>query len=412
MRLFFYDFEPSARRGGQELSLLDECIDLAKRGHEVTLGYVIEGDLLPRYEAAGVATLRLPGIALGEGAGRIPALGRLARSALLAARTKPDVVCINQYLDTLFGSMVARLRHAPLVCHLRLFPPDRFCGQWRIGLRAVTRFIAVSGAVRDAWVDRGVEPTTIDVVHDGIDLERFRPTPDRAAIRRALGVPEDAFVVAFAGRLDRGKHLEALISTFAELGLPASEARLLIAGRPVHHATPEDGERYVAGLRALAAERGVADAVHWLGSRPDVPDIMSAADVTALFTLYPDALPRAIYESLACGTPAVAQRDGGTLEVLTGEFERFAFDARVPGDALRILRSLRGWQSSDPGLGVRARAHAERQFGKVAMVDGIERSLRRAAGSARLRAGPRGAPLRAYHPLVPLHLAEQREGAP
>jgi glycosyltransferase involved in cell wall biosynthesis len=405
VRIFCLDHEPSSKRGGQELSLADECEGLARLGHEVTLGYVVEGDLLSRYRAAGIRTLQLPTTGVGAGALRLVAVPRLVRSVIRAARTRPDIVCVNQYHDTPFGSAVARLCRVPLVSHLRLFPPDRFCGQWRIGLGAVTRFIAVSHAVREAWVERGVDAAIVDVVHDGIDTQRFRPAADRLAIRRSLGVPDEAFVVAFAGRLDRQKHPEALLDTFAALGLPASRARLLVAGRPVDHPSPEAGAAYVEELKGRAESLGIGPAVHWLGSRPDVPDLMGAADATALFTLYPDALPRAIYESLACGTPAVAQRDGGTPEVLTGEFAAHAFDAHVPGDALRVLRSMIGWRDRDPGLAGRARAHAVAGFSKDAMVEGVARALERARASRRRRLGPTWSSLAGVRLVRPLTLA-------
>lgn len=374
--------------------MLDECVGLAARGHDVTLGYATPGDFLPRYEAAGVRTVRVRRMILPAG-DRLRGGATWAMSVATAARVPTDVVVINQYHDSLFGSAVSRLRHVPLACHLRLMPPSEFCGQWRVGLRAVTRFIAVSEAVRQAWSARGFDPSIIDVVHDGIDTDRFRPYRERALKRRELGVPEDAFVVAFAGRLDRQKHLEALLAAFARLEMPASEARLLIAGRPVDHASPEAGADYVEALKRLAGSLGVGGAVHWLGSRDDVPQILSASDVSALFTLYPEALARTTYESMACGTPAIAQRDGGMAEVLSGEFARFAFDGDSPEQAVALLRELRDWRRNDPGLAERLRAHALAHFSREAMVAGIEASLVRTVGTRPLRGGPKRAALRA-----------------
>ena len=373
--------------------MFDECLGLASRGHEVTLGYVEHADFVPRYQAGGVRTVRLPRMALpiGERArGTAAWIGGVAR----AARVPADVLVVNQYHDTLFGSAVARLRRVPLACHLRLMPPDGFCTQWRLGLPGVTRFIAVSDAVRRAWVSAGVDPDTVDVVHDGIDTERFRPYDNRDAVRQALGIPAGAYMLAFAGRLDRQKHLEALLSAFARLGLPASEARLVIAGRPVNHATPEAGAEYVEGLKRLAGALGVADAVHWLGSRSDVAEILSAADLSVLFTLYPEALARTTYESMACGTPAIAQRDGGMAEVLSGEFARFAFDGDDLDGAVALMRQLRHWRRDDPQLASRLRAHAVRHFSKEAMVEGIEASLRRTVQARQLRRGPSARRLR------------------
>ena len=243
MRILVLEHEPSSSRGGQEHSLVDECLGLRALGHQVTLAYETPGDLLERYRAAGVDTLRVPTLWLDKSAGLRGALA-LARAAWLGVRARPDAVIVNQYLDTLLGAAIARARRVPLVCHLRLFPPDIFSRQWRLGLREVTRFIAVSGAVKSAWIDRGCDPDSVGVVHDGIDLDRFRilPSEERLRVRRELGTTDDAHVLLFAGRIDPQKHLEAMLDTFARLVARVPSARLWIAGRPVVHRSALDGK--------------------------------------------------------------------------------------------------------------------------------------------------------------------------
>ena len=368
--------------------MLDQCVDLVQLGHDVTLGYIAPGDLLDRYHEGGVRTIRLGDYTVDRAAPVGSAL-RLTRGLARALAVPADVVVANAYHSTMFAGAVARARRLPLVCHLRLFPPIEFCGQWRIGARAVTRFIAVADAVARAWIARGFDAGAIDVVHDGVDMARFRPRPEqREALRRALAIPSDAFVVLYGGRLDRTKNIEALLRTFAALGLPAARARLLIAGRPVDHATPEAGAAYAESLRALASSLGIADAIQWLGSRPDMPELYAAADVSALFSRDPEPLARATYESLACGTPVIAWRDGGLPEVLTGEFARFLFDGARPEAPVELLRSLIGWRDRDPGFAQRARCHAQAGFSRESMSRGIEQSLRRAVSERRLRRGP------------------------
>lgn len=376
-----------------------EGTGLAARGHDVTLGYTTWGDLIPRYEAASVTAVRL-------GEFDIPRANMVAnglsfsRALVRAAKVRPDLIVLGQYHDSLFGHALSRLLRIPLVAHLRLFPSPEFCGQWRIGMEGVTRLIAVSGAVREAWEERGCIPGTIDVVHDGVDTDVFKPIDDaaRSEWRRREGIPADAFVVNFVGRIDHQKHPEALLRTFAALRLPKEKGRLIITGRPVVHATPEAGQRYLESLKALAAELGITDSVHWLGSRDDVPTIFAASDVTALFTLYPDALPRVLFESMACGVPALAQHDGGTREVLSGEWGRFAFDAGDPERVVALFRSMIDWRTRDPELGRRVREHAVRNFSTEAMIRGIEASFARALEDGAVRRGP------------PRHrLAERRE---
>ena len=374
MRIFTLDRHPSSRNGGQEWSLLDECVGLASRGHQVTLGYVVDGDLLSRHRDGGVRAVRLPGVEIVPSR-RLGSALDLVRSAASAGARGADVICVNQYHDALFGRAVALRRHAPLVCHLRLTPPETLCMQWRIGLSGIDRYIAVSESVRTEWVRHmGFAEDRIDVVHDGIDTERFRPSADRSAIRRALDTPDNAFVAVYAGRVDRTKNIEGMMRAFAAVALGDESARLWVAGRPVAHATPDDGFRYLETLRSLAGELGIGSQVNWLGPRDDIPVLLSAADAAMLFA-YHEPFGRATVEALACGTPIVAHRPGGTREILTGEFARFAFDLGNPEEAVAMLRSCIGLRERDPGFAARARAHVLKYFSTAAMVDGIERIL-------------------------------------
>lgn len=385
MRILTFDAEPSSRLGGQELSLADECVGLARRGHSVTLGYIREGDLLARYRDARAATLRLSALAIDRSATLRSAV-EMSTSLVRAARAPADVIVVNAYRDAMFGRAIARTRRLPLVCHLRIFPPSRFSGQWRLGLRGVTRFVAVSDAVAHAWVrDGACDRATIDVVHDGIDVPGATQPDERPATRASLGVPVDAFLVVYAGRLDRSKNLEALLRTFALLEVAG--ARLLIAGRPVDHPTAAAGDAYAAELRGLAETLGISSATQWLGPRGDVLSLFRAADATVLLA-FNEAFGRTTVESLACGTPAVVSGDGGTAEILTGEFARFRVDITKPMEIAALLRSLVGWRRSDPGFSARAESHARRHFSVASMVDGIEQSLRRAVRTGWVERGP------------------------
>jgi glycosyltransferase involved in cell wall biosynthesis len=178
----------------------------------------------------------------------------------------------------------------------------------------------------------------------------------------------------YAGRLDETKNLEGMFRAFAALGLTAAQARLLVAGRPVSHASAGAGERYLASLKELVHSLGIAQHVHWLGARDDVPALLGAADTAALFA-YNEPWGRATIEALACGTPIVATARGGSLEILTGEFRRLAFAPERPDESVAILRSLIGWRDRDPDFARRARAHVLENFGISAMIAGIERSL-------------------------------------
>ena len=388
MKVLALELEPSGTRGGQEHSLFDICAGLVGTGHSVTLAHVDDGDLLSRYEAAGVRAVRVRGYAIDRGR-LMGSAADVAVSVLRALRARPDVIYINQYHDTLFATIVARLLHIPLVCHLRLFPPGEFCGQWRVGLRGVSRFIAVSEATRRAYIERGFDASAIDLVMNGVDVERFRPLGDRARIRASLGLSEEEFVSVYIGRIDRGKNLEGLLRAFALLRASTPRARLLVAGKPLNHSSPAEATRYLESLQDFARSLGVGERVSWLGPRTDAVELYNAADACVLPSRDPETFGRVLAEAMACGTPGIGTAVGGVPEVLIGEAARFIVPPRDEPALADRLAALVDWRRKDPGLGTRLRALTVEKFDSRRMVQEVAVVLERTVSEGTVRRGPR-----------------------
>ena len=384
MRILVLENEPSSRRGGQELSLLDICRGLAARGHAIELLYTAEGDLLTEYRQFCSRIDRVTAYAVDRSRTLTSAV-RLAVDALLPGRPAPDVVYANQYLDSLFGRLVSWRFQRPFVCHLRLPPPDVFCGQYRWGMSGPVRLIATSKQTREEYVARGFHRDRIDVVHNGIAADRWQLRATRAEARAHLGLDPDALVIAFAGRLHPSKGIHVAIDA---LPLLKRETHFVIAGREI-----PDGHTvsYLAGLKEQAAVLGVAARCHFIGHVPNVSELHRAADVTVLPSLGSEPFGRTVIEAMACGTPVVASRIGGIPEILTGEFSAHLFP---PGDHRALaerLNALSDWTSCDPELASRCQAHVRRHFDIGTTIEHVEASLQRTVDEWRSGARPHAA---------------------
>jgi glycosyltransferase involved in cell wall biosynthesis len=366
--------ERVAPTGGAELSTLQLTRELAGRGHEVDLLYESGGELEAEYSSfcrsvtQGHLTIRQS---------RLP--GDLAAAAPSIWRSKglrPDVVYVQLFGEVLFGALVARLVGVPLVCHLRGFNHYR---RTRLLARQVSRFIAVSHDTRNRWIRAGVDPGRIDVVHNGIRGNEypFGGITERLEARRTLGLPADAFVALYYGRLDSEKGLEVLLEGWTHLGLPPEQARLVIVGDPV---TDSDPVGYLQRLRELAPAGS-----EWLPMRRDVVTPLHAADVVVAPS-FAEGLGRTVIEGMASGRPVVASRVGGIPEVLSGPFDKLMFEAGDAAGLAKKLSELVDWQRHDPGLGMRCRSHIQENFSMQNTADGVEEVLTRVGATGGLHA--------------------------
>lgn len=180
-------------------------------------------------------------------------------------------------------------------------------------LAEADRFVAVSGSVRRLLVERyGVAEDAIAVVPGSIDLSGYAPAgeADTAALRRSLGLPDDALVVGAAGTTDwrKGPDLFVRLAKALQERLP---------DRPVHFVWigGEPGGPAFWRVERRLVPASLSERVHFLGSRPDPYSYYALMDVFAL-TSREDPFPRVCMEVGAVGVPIVTFDNGGAAELV------------------------------------------------------------------------------------------------
>ncbi|HEY9898968.1 MAG TPA: glycosyltransferase [Pantanalinema sp.] len=176
-----------------------------------------------------------------------------------------------------------------------------------MAVRLSRQVVCVSHADQRAGLAHGIlSARRSRVIPNGIDPARFRPDPlARARLRRALGVAEGEPLIGLYGRLTRQKAQAFFLRAAAEVLAREPAARFMLVG---------DGEDRAA-LAALASGLGLGGRLLMLGSRSDVPALLSATDVFVLPSLW-EGLPIALLEAMACGVPSIASAVDGSLEVI------------------------------------------------------------------------------------------------
>ncbi len=208
------------------------------------------------------------------------------------------------------------------------------------------------------------------IVPAGVDTERFRPVPDRAAARRELGLPEDGLIVLTVRRLIARMGLEHLIDAMKTVADREPRAYLLIGGK---------GYLYEL-LAERIARTGVAGRVKLLGYIEDslLPKYYAASDLFVLPTLSLEGFGMVTLESLACGTPVLGSRVGATPEIL-GRLDRSLILERTDPDYLAqaVLGSLA--RGEDAEFRARCRAFATENYSWEVVTGVIERIMEEAA---------------------------------
>lgn len=258
----------------------------------------------------------------------------MARAGRQMADFEPDVVHLHlnhATADRYLPLLAPRNSTCVTTEHVR-HEVDRFAQirlkRWATG--RVARVVAVSDSVRKSLVEHyGIPASKVQVIRNGVDLERFHPG-DRARARTRLGLPSVGFVVGSAGRLTRQKGFDVLLRACARM---EGAWALAIAGEG------EDGP----DLRALAAELEIEDRVRWLGRLESLEEFYPALDAFALASRW-EGLPLTLLEALACGIPVAASAVDGILEVLS-EGGGVMVPAESPEGLSAILGVWRGHET-------------------------------------------------------------------
>lgn len=355
-----YFYSDSVELGGAELALLMLIEELRERWSVTLLvdDLPTAEPLRERTEALGVEVRGVEPMPLGlggtRGAARLSRRLRRERPALFHAH-------LSWPLAAKWATAAAVLARLPTVATVHLIPEFRLDRSSYLQLRAlargVDRYIAVSQALADELAGRFHWPREkIEVVYNAVQTERFGcVAPER--LHAELAGSERRPIVFTCARLDAQKGLEILLR--AATALP--EAVFAIAG---------DGP-LGPSLERLAEELGVADRVRFLGFRRDVPQLMAAADVFALPSLF-EGSPLAVLEAMAAGRAVVSSAIGGTNEVVVDEESGLLVP---PGDAEALAAALRRLLGDRPlreSLAENARSRVEERFTPAAMVHRVE----------------------------------------
>ena len=255
-------------------------------------------------------------------------LDTMVRDLVMAGRLdEVDVVHCHTWYSHLAGCLAKQLTGARLVLSTHSLEPHRpwkveqlgaayHASSWveKTAYQNADGVIAVSAAMREDVHDLyGVPHEKIRVIHNGIDIEQYRPTPDPSILVR-YGIDPSKPYILFVGRITRQKGIIHLVNAIPRVR-PGVQI-VLCAGAP----DTEEIGREMAD-RIEQARLATENPIVWIREMVPKPEIITIYTMAALFVCPSVYEPFGIInlEAMACETPVVASSVGGIREVVVPE---------------------------------------------------------------------------------------------
>jgi glycosyltransferase involved in cell wall biosynthesis len=169
-----------------------------------------------------------------------------------------------------------------------------------------THLIAVCQEAYMQALAMGVSPDRVTLIHNGVDLDVFRPSERvRSAFRASQGIPPEAPVVGFVGRIDVEKGPDQFLQAAQVIHAEAPRAHFVLVGA---------GHQYDR-MQQMAGELGLSEVTHFAGLWPDTSKVYPGIDLL-LQTSRIEGTPLSLLEAMACELPVVALGVGGVPEIV------------------------------------------------------------------------------------------------
>jgi glycosyltransferase involved in cell wall biosynthesis len=347
MRILFTNH--TSAWSGAEVSLM-RVLEGLRHEHDLTVACPAGGKLTEAVEGIGVRCVEIPSVdvSLRPHPVHTPAgLARMRSAGVQLARAarscRAEVIHANTPRAGLVCAVARRHGAPPVVVraheHLPLNPVGRAARAAIV--RSAASVAAVSDFTAQGFNEGLPRPVAVRVYnsidHGRFDRSRVRP----AGLRRRLGLPHRALLLGEVAQITPWKGQDTAIVALSLLRADGLDAHLVLVGSVVFggKSVRHDNNTYLERLHGLAGELGVSDAVHFLGQRADVPEIVRDLDLSLLPSWH-EPFGLATVESLALGTPVLVGSVGAGPELVTDGVDGRVLPPRQPDVWAAAAREL------------------------------------------------------------------------
>ena len=244
-------------------------------------------------------------------------------------------------------------------------------------LKRADAYIAISEVISNEICNMGIDNRLIVKIPNGVDINKFAPleNAEKRLLRVKQGLPEEAIIFAYCGRLTREKGLRSLLRVWKKVTDRFDNTHLLLVGSGKGLSLDCESE-----LKKFVMENGLDKHVTFTGPVEDVASYVGCADIFVLPSIT-EALGIALIEAQLCGIPAIATKVGGIPDVVTHDVNGLLVSPDNDDDLLNASIELISNNEKRIGLGLAARKLAVERFSisrvtqsYISLLDAVEQS--------------------------------------
>ncbi len=288
-------------------------------------------------------------------------LGLIGRIKKLIEQTRPDLIHLHSRRGAdVLGGIAGRMSGAPIILSRRVDNPEHPLVV-KLKYKLYDRVITISEGIRQVLLKEGVAPTQLRLVHDGVDVQTYRP--DRSQLpwlRQEFKLNDDALVVGMVAQFIARKGHQTLLNAIPAVVAQHPAVQFLLFGQG------PDWERIRQQVDASPLLR---QHVQLPGFRNDLHRILPCLDILA-HPAFMEGLGVSLLQAAACGVPIIGGRAGGIPEVVRHNCNGLLITPGQPAEMQQALMQLLANADQRHRMGLAGREIIEARFSNAAMVQG------------------------------------------
>lgn len=273
-----------------------------------------------------------------------------------------DIIHTRNYKPYMFGFIAGRLLSNVALIHSehgKDYPFDRIkmfiqriCSHFTNGI------IALSSDIKSNMVKHiGIKSSKIKVIINGVDTNKFSPSPRNSDLTREFDIEEDNIVIGAVGRMVTVKSYPELLLSVRNAKSAGAKIKLIIVG---------DGPELMA-IKDLARQYGLSNDVCFAGNRNDIDEILHLFDIYVL-TSTNEGLSNTLLEAMSSAIPVVVSRVGGNAEIVNSDRVGYTYSSGDHNELTAKLLALSEDKEMRRQLAENARKHIIQNYSLDVMI--------------------------------------------